>query len=81
MKPTLDKMQFILQEQLTALESVLLSLNLTIQETEVFLFSQPKHELTMSRYNALQHSKSETLTKIRKLKEKIAPNVCKPHTP
>ena len=75
MNPTLNRKQINIQEKLTELQAKLQSLNLNIQETEVFLFVQPKHKPTLSRYNILQHSKSEILTKIRKLKEKIIPNV------
>lgn len=59
------------QEQLTELESKLQSLNSQIIQAETFLAAKPDQIPTISRYNLLCHSKSEILTKIRKLKEKM----------
>ena len=58
------------QEQLTSLQIKLSRLNTHITRTELFLSAQPNHQPTLNRYNILQHDKSKTLTKIRRLKKK-----------
>ena len=59
------------QEQMARLESRLSSLESQIQEAEVFLSARPGHKPTVSRYNTMCHGRSEVLTKIRRLKEKM----------
>ena len=75
MTPTTDKMQVSQQEQMTNLKSRLESLNSNIIQVEQFLSAKPNHKPTINRYNILCHSKSEILTKIRKLqiKQKLNP--------
>ena len=80
MTPTLDKMQIALQEQMTELERKLEKLESDISRTELFLAANPyqlylgmtvKFQPSRNRYNILCHNRSETLTKIRKLKERM----------
>jgi hypothetical protein len=71
MTPTTDKMQFALKEQMVELQAKFKSLHSQIVQAEQFLFAHPESKSTMNRYNILCHNKSETLTKIRKLKERM----------
>ena len=71
MTPTLNKMQVSFQEKMTELQSKLKKLEADISQAEQFILANPGHKLAMSRYNLLYHSRSETLTKIRKLKERM----------
>lgn len=61
----------IQQEQLTDLQAKLKRLNTHITQTEQFLAANPNHQPTLNRHNILCHDKSETLTKIRRLEEKM----------
>ena len=80
MTPTLDKMQVSFQEKMTELQSKLQSLNSQIIQAELFLSANPnqvylgmtpQNQPTWNRYNLLCHNRSEILTKIRKLKERM----------
>lgn len=59
------------QEKMTELESKLKSLNSQILQAETFLSANPDHIPAISRYNLLCHNKSEILTKVRRLKERM----------
>ena len=71
MTPTTDKMQISLQEQLFELQMYLKTLEANINVADQFLAAKPGHKPTVNRYNLLCHNRSETLTKIRKLKERM----------
>jgi len=71
MTPTLDKMQVSFQEQMIELQTKFKSLHSQIVQAEQFLFAHPESKATLNRYNLLCHNKSETLTKIGKLKERM----------
>ena len=71
MTPTLDKMQTAFKEKMNELQANLDKLKINISEAGFHLLANPGHKPTLSRYNLLCHNRSETLTKIRKLKERI----------
>ena len=70
MTHSLDK-QITFREQMAELQSRLKSLDFRIVGAERFLSARPGHTPTISRYNLLCHSRSEVLTKIRRLKERM----------
>jgi hypothetical protein len=70
---TTDKTQIGLKEKMAELQAKFKSLHSQIVQAEQFLFAHPESNSTMNRYNILCHNKSEVMTKIRKLKEKIQP--------
>ena len=70
MTPALDK-KITFREQMAELQSRLRSLDFRIVGAERFLSARPGYGPTISRYNLLCHSRSEVLTKIRKLKERM----------
>lgn len=63
--------QITFQEQMVELHSRLKSLDSRIVEAETFLSARLGHNPTINRYNLLCHDRSEVLTKIRMLKEKM----------
>ena len=80
MTPTDDKMQHSFKEQMIELQSKLSLLNSQISQAELVLCSNPNqpylgmtlnNQPTRNRYNMLCHNKSETMTKIRRLKERM----------
>lgn len=66
----IDK-QITQREQMAELQRELEKLKISIAQADRFLAAKPGHESTTNRYNILQHNRSEILTKIRKLKEKM----------
>ena len=80
MTPTLNKMQLSFQEKMTELQSKLKKLDSQIVKAELFLSANPnqvylgmtkKYQPSWNCYNLLCHNRSEILTKIRKLKERM----------
>ena len=71
MTPTLDKMQTAFKEQMAILQANLDKLKINISEAEYYISANPDFKPTLNRYNLMCHNRSETLTKIRKLKERM----------
>lgn len=59
------------QEKLEELQIELETLNNQITRDQELLLANPGHQSTISRYNILRQRKTETLTKIRRVKENI----------
>ena len=70
MTHSIDK-QITFHEQMADLQSKLDKLLFNITGVEQHLSANPEHRPTLSRYNLLCHNRSEVLTKIRKLKERM----------
>lgn len=66
------KMQFGLKEQMVGLQRELEKLDFNISAAELFLSTViDNHKPTLNHHNVLCHNRSETMTKIRKLKERM----------